>query len=347
MQTGTQQQTGQKPTKRGILQKLLKRSEGFINKFNNDWTMQSAGALAYNLMVAIIPIVLAIIAIFGFTVGALDPHAQDQLINGIEQAFPGNFSKEILQVVFTSLRRNAGFLTILAILTSVFGGSRLFIALEGCFDIIYRTYPRGVIAQNVMAILMMLLFVVLIPLMVFASSLPALLLSLVQNTGINGLPFVAHLIHNGFFLGAIGIASGVAISWLLFETIFFVVPNQPVSLKHSWRGALLSAILLELFLALFPLYITHFMGSYIGTAGFAVILLVFFYYFAVILLLGAQVNAYFAERVQPLPNNLAAVLHDAAAKQVAPPASTNAHDVTLPRQEATPPEPARSADDSH
>src|SRR5579885_3769967 len=101
MQTGAQQQTGR--TERGIFKRFFKRSEGFVNKFNNDWTMQSAGALAYNLMVAIIPIVLAIIAIFGFTVGALDPNAQNQLINGIERAFPGNFSKEILQVVFTSL----------------------------------------------------------------------------------------------------------------------------------------------------------------------------------------------------------------------------------------------------
>lgn len=343
MQTGTQQQIGR--TERGIFKRFFKRSEGFINKFNNDWTMQSAGALAYNLMVAIIPIVLAIIAIFGFTVGALDPNAQNQLINGIERAFPGNFSKEILQVVFTSLRRSAGFLTILAILTSVFGGSRLFIALEGCFDIIYRTYPRGIIAQNVMAILMMLFFVVLVPLMVFASSLPALLLSLVQNAGINGFPLIAQLINNGFFLGAIGIVSGIAISWILFETIFLVVPNQTVSLKNSWRGALLSAVLLELFLALFPLYITHFMGSYIGTAGFAVILLIFFYYFAVILLLGAQVNAYFAERVQPLPNNLAAVLHDAVPKHAAPP--TSASDATLIKQEATASEPARSADESN
>jgi YihY family inner membrane protein len=331
---------------RNIFKRFFKRSEGFLNKFNNDWTMQSAGVLAYNLMVAIIPIILAIIAIFGFTVGALDPNAQDQLINGIEKAFPGNFSKEILQVVFTSLRRSAGFLTILAILTSVFGGSRLFIAIEGCFDIIYRTYPRGVIAQNVMAILMMLFFVVLVPLMVFASSLPALLLSLVQNVGIiSGFPVVAQLTNNGLFLGAFGVVSGIVISWLLFETIFLVVPNQPVSLKNSWRGALLSASLLELFLALFPLYITHFMGSYIGTAGLAVVLLVFFYYFAVILLLGAQVNAYFGERVQPLPNNLAAVLHDAAAKHAAPPASAN--ETTRAREETSVPEPARSADDSH
>lgn len=355
MQTRTQQQSRQSHAKRGIFKKIFKRSEGFINKFNNDWTMQSAGTLAYNLMVAIVPIAIAIIAIFGFTVGALDSNAQNQLINGVEKAFPsGNFSREILQVVFTSLKRNAGFLTILAILTSIFGGSRLFIAIEGCFDITYRTYPRGVIAQNVMAILMMLLFIVLVPLMVFASSVPALMLSFIQSTGINGLPLIAQLINNSFFLGAIGIVSGVVISWILFEAIFSVVPNQPISLKNSWRGALLSAVLLELFLALFPLYITHFMGSYIGTAGFAVILLVFFYYFAVILLLGAQINAYFAEHIQPLPNNLAAVLHDATEKHAAPPASEGdssapaSQGASRPQQanEDKAPESARPAEDS-
>lgn len=301
----------QRKPQRYFVKTFFSHLAGFVNKFNNDWTMQAAGTLAYSLMVAIVPIVIAIVAVSGFTLGALAPDAQNRLIEGIENAFPsGNFSQEILQLVFHSLSRNAGFLAILAIFTAIFGGSRLFIAIEGCFSIIYRTYPRKIIAQNVMAFLMMLVFIILVPLMVFTSSVPALLLSLIKNSALNGLPLVAQLLRNGLFLGAVGIISGVIISWVLFEAIFFVVPNQPISFKRSWGGALLSATLLELFLTLFPLYITHFMGSYIGTAGFAVILLVFFYYFAVILLLGAQLNAYFIERVSPLPNNVAAVLHD-------------------------------------
>lgn len=308
-----QLQTGHR--KRRFIKTSFGKLEGFITKFNNDWTMQSAGTLAYNLMVAVVPIAIAIIAVFGLTIGALNPDAQKQLIDGIKNAFPSSsFSTGILQVVFTSLHRNAGFLGILAIFTAIFGGSRLFLTLEGCFAIIYRTYSRKVIAQNVMAILMMIIFIILVPLMVFTSSVPALLLSLLQNSAVNQLPFVAQLTHNGLFLGAVSIVSGVIISWILFETIFVFVPNQKISFKNSWRGALLSAVLLEAFLALFPLYITHFMGSYIGTAGFAIILLVFFYYFAVILLLGSEVNAYFAERIIPLPNNLAAVIHDSTKK---------------------------------
>jgi uncharacterized BrkB/YihY/UPF0761 family membrane protein len=298
--------------KQPIFKASLKRWQGFVQKVTNDWTMQAAGALAYNLMVAAVPIAIAIIAICGLTLGVLAPGAQDQLVDGLARVFPtGNFSREILQVAVAALKRNAGLLVILAILTSVFGGSRLFIAIEGCFAITYRTYTRGIIAQNVMALAMMLLLVVLAPLMIFASSLPTLLLSLAHDAGANSVPLLAWLFHNGLFLGAIGIVSSSAIAWLLFEAIFFVVPNQPVSLKHSWPGALISALLLEAFLACFPIYLIHFMGSYIGAAGFAVILLVFFYYFALILLLGAQFNAYFAEHIQPLPDNLAAVLRDA------------------------------------
>jgi uncharacterized BrkB/YihY/UPF0761 family membrane protein len=131
---------------------------------------------------------------------------------------------------------------------------------------------------------------------------------------LSNVPLVTQLTQNGLFIGIVSVLVGLLIAWILFEAIFLFVPNQKISLRKSWGGALLSAVLLEAFLALFPLYISHFMGSYTGTAGFAVILLVFFYYFAVILLLGAQVNAYFAEHVSPLPNNLAAVLHDAVKK---------------------------------
>lgn len=303
-----------------VFKNIIGRLQGFLNKFNNDWTMQFAGTLAYNLMVAVVPIVIAIIAVFGLTVGSLNPAAQAQLIQHIESAFPSNGSSSgsLLQVVFTTLHKNAGLLGIIAIFTAIFGGSRLFIAIEGCFDVIYRTYPRKIIAQNIMAILMMIIFIILIPLMVFTSSVPAILLSLVQHSALSQLPIIAQLTRNSFFLGLIGIFSSLVVSWILFEAIFLVVPNQRISFKHSWGGALISAVLLVIFLAAFPFYISHFMGNYSGEAGFAVILLLFFYYFAVILLLGAQVNAYFAEHIEPLPNNVAAVLHDATSHAANP-----------------------------
>lgn len=286
-------------------EKDVKTLQRFWTKFNNDWVMNFASGLAFSLLTAIFPIVIAIISITGLVIGGLAPGVQQTLITNIEGVFPQQIaSQHILQPVFTALSKNAGFLGIIAILTAVFGGSRLFITIEQYFDIIYHTRPRDVIPQNVMAILMLLLFIILIPLMIVADSGPALFFSLLQATPLKDVPGMSFLFSLGGFLG------GLLVSWILFEAIYIVVPNQHISFRNSWRGALFAAIALQIYLTLFPFYATHFLSSYTGTAGFAVILLFFFYYFAVILLAGAEINAFFAEHVRETPDNLAVMVHN-------------------------------------
>jgi uncharacterized BrkB/YihY/UPF0761 family membrane protein len=186
----------------------------------------------------------------------------------------------------------------------LFGGSRLFVTLEGYFDVIYHTRQRAVIQQNVMSFVMLLLFIILIPLIIFGSALPALVVSLLKATPLNNVP------GSGILFTAIGIAFAILFAWILFETIYVVVPNQKISFRNSWLGALVAAVLVEVYLILFPFYVTHFMNTYTGTAGFAVILLFFFYYFAVILLLGAEVNSFFAEKIRATPDNIPAMIHE-------------------------------------
>src|SRR5258708_15207384 len=164
-------------------QKGAKSLQEFWTKFNNDWVMNFAAGLAFNLITAIFPILLAIIAIVGLTIGRLDSTAQQNLINHILSIFPQQISSGgVLTPVFNSLKKNAGFLGVIAILLAIFGASRLLVTMEGYFDIIYHTRPRDVIKQNVMAVGMLLVFIVLVPLMVFASSIPALIQSLLRTT---------------------------------------------------------------------------------------------------------------------------------------------------------------------
>ncbi len=85
----------------------------------------------------------------------------------------------------------------------------------------------------------------------------------------------------------------------MFEAIYIVVPNQHISFRNSWLGAVVAAVLLQVYLSFFfPFYATHFLGNYTGNIALAVVLLFFFYYFAVILLLGAEINAFFAEDIR-------------------------------------------------
>jgi hypothetical protein len=189
---------------------------------------------------------------------------------------------------------------------AIFGGSRLFIAMEGCMDIIYHVRPRKFITQNIMAIGMMIVFCILVPIMLFASTLPAWLLGIINNApALKKIPLLMTLTSNPVTILLAGYAGALIAAFLLFETIYLVVPNQRISFRHSWPGALVAAIALEIFVGLFPLYTGTLMKSYVGQIGFAVVIVAFLYYFAVILILGAEVNAYFFEKVKPLPNDLA------------------------------------------
>ena len=181
-----QQQTSGAPQP---FEKDVKTLQAFWTKFNNDWVMNFAAGLAFNLITAIFPIVIAIVSIVGLVTGGLDPTIKADLIQRIEMVFPPPISSgHVLGPALTSLEKNAGFLGMIALLLAIFAGSRLFVSIEGYFNIIYHTRPRDLIRQNVMAGVMLLVFVVLTPLMVFASSIPALVQSFLHATPVNQIP---------------------------------------------------------------------------------------------------------------------------------------------------------------
>src|SRR5947209_1288251 len=286
------------------LKKQCQPLVAFWTKFNNDWSFNNAAGLAYNLMLSIFPIIIALLSLLGFFLGTLAPGVYQADIDKITSTFSSLAqAKPLVVAASAQVKKDAGVLGIIAILLSIFNGSRLFLFMEGCFDIIYHVRPRGVIAQNVMAILMLLLFVVILPIMVVASAVPAFVFSLLQKTPLAQIPGISFV----FSLG--GIVSGLVAAYILFQVIYIVVPNQKINFHHSWPGAVTAAVLLEIYLTLFPLYVGHFLGVFASALGLLIVL-IFFYYFAMILLLGAEVNAFFAQNVRVTPQDLVTMVHD-------------------------------------
>jgi membrane protein len=276
----------------------------FWTKFTNDWSLNNAAGLAYNLMLAIFPIIIALVSLLGLFLGTLDPYIYQSNIDKITSTFSSLAeARPLVAAAFAQVKKDAGVLGMIAVVLSIFNGSRLFLFMEGCLDIIYHVRPRGVIAQNVMAILMLLLFVVILPIVVVASAIPAFVFSLLQKTPLDQLPGSSFI----FSLG--GILSGLIAAYILFQVIYIVVPNQKINIGHSWPGAVVAAVLLEIYLTLFPLYVAHFLGFFAGALGLLIVL-IFFYYFALILLLGAEVNAFFAQGVRVTPQDLVTMVHD-------------------------------------
>jgi len=134
----------------------------------------------------------------------------------------------------------------------MFGSSRLFIAIDKCITIIYRLPERTFIRENLMAFGMLFIFIIIITVMLIASSVPSALMNTIAGDGARF----------GVFL--VGILSSLSIAFVLFQTIYYLTPNKKMTFKKTWCGSLVAAIILEIFIILFPLYVRQFMSNYAG-----------------------------------------------------------------------------------
>jgi membrane protein len=298
--TGTMRAVGRS----ALIQRGIGPWRAFFTKFFNDWTMNlQAGALAYHLLLALFPVMIFVFLLLKVVLGNADVHVQLTFVSMFETMFPQDLGLDLMNQLLQRSNRISTVLFPLAVVLCLLGGSRLFVSMENCFDLIYHLPPRPPIRQNLVALGMLLLFTILIPLSMFGASLPTILFSLVKDPMFDSSPT------RRLLLSIVSIAGGIFVMWLFFEAIYMIVPNRRISLSHSWRGAVVATAGIQAYFLFFPFYLTHFLGDYGGQVGFAIILIVFFYYFAVILLLGAQVNAFFCEGVQKTPQDLATLIY--------------------------------------
>lgn len=308
-QHATQHVTGQAPHRKNLkarVQPLI----NFWKKLSNDWVFNLSGLLAYNILMSIFPILLALLAVAGFILNTISPGSQQQLVNAIAGALPGGSEGSggaIVTAALNNLQRQAGVLFVIALLTAIFTGSRLFVTIENCFGVIFRLRGRGLIRQNLMAIGMLLLYVVLVPIIFLASFVPTAIVNTLNATGgVNGL--------SGLLIHLVGILASFVVAVLLFSAIYVVVPNRPVRFSEIWKGTILASALLVLYELLFPIYESLVLkpGNYGALAGFALVIMIFFYYLAVILLLGAEVNSWMSGQ-RETASDIAAIMHEVQA----------------------------------
>jgi membrane protein len=264
----------------------------FWTKINNDWIFNLAGLLAYNFIVSLVPLLIVALGSVGLFLGGLSAEALEKLKDSIEHFLPSGIGVEaLITAVIDNLKNSAGILLLIGLVTSFFAGTRLFIALENCFSIIFRLPGRNAIWQNIMAFGMLALYLVLVVALLLISLYPA------ENLGITR-SFSRSIIGSAELTIGRWIASLIVITLVLW-ILYTLVPSRPVPIRDwrsVWRGTLVAAFLIFLFELLFPLIQRIFFGSasYSALALFVVVILFFFYYLAFIVLLGAEVNSWVA-----------------------------------------------------
>ncbi len=297
---------GQVKEKAQKAQKRFAPLIAFWTKINNDWIFNWSAALAYTFLTSLFPLFLVILAIGGFILGAISPESFTRLQNVLAGGFPGGASGtggQIVKAVLHQLNRSAGVFLIVGIIGAIIAGYGLFLSLESAFGIAFRVRGRDPIPQRIMAVSMVLLYVILVPIMVFASILPSAVLG-VLHIGTNNPG-------GAFLIQVLGLLVAFASACLFFGAIYFIVPNRRMSFAGIWKGTLLAAALLILYELAFPIYEGLFLhpSNYGSLVGFVIVILTFMYYLAFIVLLGAEVNS-MAVGLNPTTKSLSALLEE-------------------------------------
>lgn len=286
------------PTSLQPNQSALRQLGRFWIKINRDWMFNLSGMLAYNLLLAAVPLLILSISLVGIILqhssrACSTTSLEGQIITNLASVLPSQITglgrehkgAAPITVLCTKLSHESLLLAAIGIITGLWFGSRLFVKMENSFGVIFRLRSRSFLRQNGIAIGMTALFAALAPLSVFVAIVPERLLAALGGPQPKS-DVTSHLI--GSFCGAI-------IAFLLLEIIYVVVPNQRARFRDVWGGALVAALLLSIYELVFPLYEHFFISSnsYGAVAGLIVIVLLFFYYFAIIVLLGAEINSWY------------------------------------------------------
>jgi YihY family inner membrane protein len=277
----------------------------FCYKAFNDWIFDLAGLLAYYLLLATVPVFLLLIGGVGLVLGELSPGTEAKLISALARTFPQQITSNIIVGVTEDLKQSSGVLLLVGLISALVFGSRLVVRMDDCFTIIYRERPRPVLGQQLVALGLTVLFVLLAPIMFLAAAIPSLLTTTVAQQ-------VWHVQPPGLVAQVAGFMGAYLAAFIWLLAIYLLVPSRHVGLRNSWPGAALAALFLIVYELLFPWIASVFIhpGRYGETAGFLIILLSFFYYFAFLLLIGAEINSWLAGH-RETPEDVPTLLHNA------------------------------------
>jgi uncharacterized BrkB/YihY/UPF0761 family membrane protein len=107
------------------LEKDVQPLVAFWTKFNNDWSWNNAAGLAFNLILAVFPIMITLLSLLGFFLGTLDPVAFQSVLDKITSVSSSlRETKPIVAAAFQQVRKDASLLGAIAVVLALFNGSR-------------------------------------------------------------------------------------------------------------------------------------------------------------------------------------------------------------------------------
>ena len=255
-----------------VVQLISRTAEG---SGNHDATQRAAG-VAYYAILSIFPLLLGLIALFGFFLPSVN--LQDELLKFVGNNIPGAI--DILRQNIMSIMRLRSTLGVLSIVGLFWSASAMFgaisLAINRAWDI-RRDRPFYIRKASELG-------------MAFGTGF-LFLLSLGASAIISVLRRVLNLPAADLIIVNVG---SRLVAFLLMLAVFLLlyklIPNTKTYWRYIWPGALLAAVLFEIARTLFIFYLENFANYQLiyGSIASIIVLLVWIYYSAFIMVLGAE-----------------------------------------------------------
>lgn len=239
-----------------------------------------ATIIAWNAIFSLLPFLLILFTLLSLLVA--NAAINNQIRQWVIELLPPGAAKTVLDIVQGG-RENLREIGLVALISTLFGGARLFSSLDRAFATIYRI-PRRSFLQSKLAAIIMAPFVALLMIGGAAAAtlgtimvaIPDRLFSSSDARWISGA--LTYLLS---FLVAF------AMAWIIYR----IVPQRLEC--HAAPGAAVAALLFVLLGQLFPIYIRLFGGGsvYGGVFAFTLVLMLWFYLLGQIIVIGAEVNS--------------------------------------------------------
>lgn len=266
------------------MDRLLKSVPGRIaTKFLKDLAPNWAILIAWNALFAMFPIVVFASSLLGIALHVFGV-SSDKIYTTAVQVIPDPAIRDQVIAALGGVKSQTGILFIVGLIGLLWGGSALFGAMEQAFAYIYHTRPRDFLQQKLVSFGMVLLFTALAGVAVgTAAILPAL----------KEIPNIPAVLTSGAATFMLQVIIGITAGFILFQSIYFVIPNRRQNWLKVVPGALVGGVLFELITLLFPLYLSVYAGvnQYGQTFGLFFVLMTFFFFVGLITMVGVEVNS--------------------------------------------------------
>jgi membrane protein len=265
----------------------------------NDDADTLSGALAYYAMFSIFPLLLLLLALFGFVLQWWDTglNIQREILDTVGRSFSSQFSQSLNDALDT-VREQAGAATGIGLVTLLIGASSVFSQLTYSFNKIWNIpeeeSPPG-IWNTIWAFARKKLFsfgLVLAVGFLLLISLSLTGFTQVLLQGVATIPFVGDAVVVIF-----GILLSLAINAFIFALLFKYLPRIPIGWGDVMTGAVVTAVIWEIAKRLLAVYIGN--SAYASAYGFVgtfLVLMAWIYFSSMILFLGAEFTEVYSRR---------------------------------------------------